>query len=312
MVMPDIPYYDTAYRSSLAFDLSSFGKLHFRGKDRAAFLQNFTTNDIVKPGISSGCEAFLLTAQAKIVAWLRVALREEYLDVNMEPELASKVKAHLERYIIGEEVEIEDRSETDFLWLLCQSDIAQLALWQSAPWQNTGLFMQRCDFLGMPAAFVAGPRSELSKAQEVLGNIPLLSTEDPLWKTLRLEAGTPLFGIDFDDTNLPQEINRTEQAISFTKGCYIGQETVARIRAYGHVNRQLKRVSLVETANPSWYGSSVQFNGKEVGKLKTVAYSPKESKWLAFALLRKEHLTAGTTLAVVQDNISLGTATVLS
>lgn len=310
--MPSIPHYDTALHSPLTFDLSANSKVTFRGKDRAAFLQNFTTNDVVKPGVGSGCEAFLTTAQARIVAWLRVAIREEELYVTMEPRLASKVITHLERYIIGEDVQMEDRTEADFLWLLLHPpDIESLVLWQQGPWLDTGLTMQRCDFLGMPGAFVAGPRTALHSAQAALGTTPLLSTDEPLWNTLRLEAGTPLYGIDFDETNLPQEVNRTEQAISFNKGCYIGQETVARIRAYGHVNRQLKRVSLEGTVDTTWSGASLQVAGKEVGKLKTVAYSPKESCWLGFVMIRKEQVASGSQVNVVVNETITGTATVL-
>ncbi len=310
--MPTIPHYDAALHSPLAFDLSANSKVTFRGKDRAAFLQNFTTNDVVKPGLGSGCEAFLTTAQAKIVAWLRVAIREDELYVTMEPGLATKVIAHLERYIIGEDVHMEDRTEADFLWLLLHPPgIESLALWQQGPWLDTGLLMQRCDFLGMPGAFVAGPRSTLPSAQAALGITPLLSVDEPLWNTLRLEAGTPLYAVDFDETNLPQEVNRTQQAISFNKGCYIGQETVARINAYGHVNRQLKRVTLEGAVDATWSGASLQVAGKEVGKLKTVAYSPKESRWLAFVMIRKEQVASGSQVTVVVNDTTTGTATVL-
>ena len=126
---------------------------------------------------------------------------------------------------------------------------------------------------------------------------PLLTTDDPQWDILRLEAGTPAYGIDFDESNLPQEVNRTEQAISFTRGCYIGQETVARIRAYGHVNRQLKRVLLTGPVSnaASWMNLPLMVNDKEIGKLKTVACS-QQLGWMAFAILRKECVATGTVL----------------
>ena len=86
-----MPQYTQAQTGAVAFDLSTFGKLSLTGKDRAAFLQNFTTNDVVKPGVGSGCEAFLTTAQARMVAWLRIAIRESDLYLNMEPGLVTKV-----------------------------------------------------------------------------------------------------------------------------------------------------------------------------------------------------------------------------
>ncbi|MFO0811684.1 MAG: hypothetical protein U0796_00590 [Gemmatales bacterium] len=279
-----------------AFDLSAFGKVRLTGKDRAAFLQNFTTNDVVKPGAGQGCEAFLTTAQAKIVAWLRICLSQKHLDLNMEPGLAGKVISHLERYIIGEEVQLEDRTDSDFLWLIPEHpELGRLELWQHCC-PGDGLTLQRCDFLGSPSAFLWGTRSSLSMAQAMVSS-PLLTTDDPQWDILRLEAGTPAYGIDFDESNLPQEVNRTEQAISFTKGCYIGQETVARIRAYGHVNRQLKRVLLTGPVNnaASWMNVPLMVNDKEIGKLKTVACS-QQLGWMGFAMLRKEYVATGTVL----------------
>jgi folate-binding protein YgfZ len=280
----------------LNFDLSPFGKIRLTGKDRGAFLQNFTTNDVVKPGPGHGCETFLTTAQARIVAWLRVAICEQSIDLNMEPELAPKVISHLERYVIGEDVQLEDRTTRDALFLVHEHpDLDQLALWQQQS-LNHGFILQRCDFLGSPSGFVWGPRDALSQLQ-----LPsdLIRLDDPRWNQLRLDAGTPAYNMDFDESNLPQEVNRTEQAISFTKGCYIGQETVARIRAYGHVNRQLKRVVLIGPVDDGnrWMNESLMFNGKEVGKLKTVARSPSQS-WLAFAMLRKEYVASDTVLQV--------------
>jgi folate-binding protein YgfZ len=313
-----LPYYREASESAVAFDLSSFGKMSLTGKDRSAFLQNFTTNDVVKPGIGSGCETFLTTAQARIVAWLRVANRQDDVYLNMEPGLAAGVLAHLEKFVIGEDVQFEDRTDKDFLWLISGKTVGsghatlppveQMKLWdcQSGVWGSTTL--QRCDFLGQPAAFLWGPREQEDQARSQIGSIPMVSLNEPVWTTLRLEAGTPAYGIDIDETYLPQEVNRTDQAISFTKGCYIGQETVARIRAYGHVNRQLLRLTL--EGNPSqpanWQGASLMAKDKEVGKLKSVAWSPKWNSLLAFGLVRKEHVAPGTELLVAQGEERCG------
>ncbi len=320
-----MPHYDQAQTGTVAFDLSAFGKLSLTGKDRAAFLQNFTTNDVVKPGVGSGCEAFLTTAQARIVAWLRIAIRENDLYLNMEPELMTKVISHLEKFVIGEDVQFLDRTEEDFLWLITGgalfSKIPEPAEWK--PWQNgsvnwgaTAYSVQRCDFLGLPGVFVWGAREHLQEAASILTelSIPLLAWNEPLWNVLRLEAGTPAYGLDLDETMLPQEANRTEQAISFTKGCYIGQETVARIRAYGHVNRQLIRFKLDGNLDneSAWQGALLKVNDKEVGKLKKVVYSPKLQALAAFGLVRKEHLTPGTVLQTITQDGQVRQATVVA
>jgi folate-binding protein YgfZ len=335
--MDSLSLYHQAHTSAVAFDLSHFGKLVLTGADRATFLQNFTTNDVMKPGVGSGCETFLTTAQAKIVAWLRIAIRADDIYLTMEPGADSKVLAHLQRYLIAEDVQLDDRIQSDLLWHLCgpevfsrwvprfagtpasrayQADIASgvpqamapISAWQ--PWQNAAFkidqlefCLQRCDFLGLPGCFLIAQRELAPQLESILQGhaLPLIPGDDPVWNMLRLEAGTPAFGIDFDETNLPQEVNRTEQAISFTKGCYIGQETVARIRAYGHVNRLLIGIKLVtSSADPmdgsKWSGGKLFHQEKEAGALKSVAYSPRLESLLAFALVRREYSAAGTKL----------------
>lgn len=304
----DIPHYQEYQSAPLAFDLSDFGKVALTGKDRAAFLQNFTTNDVIKPGTGSGCETFLTTSQARIVAWLRVAIREHDLYLNMEPELASTVIQHLEKYIIGEDVQLVDRTSQDFLWLITNHpDAKSMQPWQVQEnvWDIHGVTMQRCDFLGESSCFFWGDRSLLPRVEKQTAGIPLLTIRDPLWKTLRLETNTPAHGLDFDASNLPQEVNRNEQAISFTKGCYIGQETVARIRAYGQVNKQLRRVKIETSDASTLQGLSLLHDSKAVGTIKTVAYSPQWKQWLAFAMIRKEHLAPGTRLSVQHDSVNI-------
>jgi folate-binding protein YgfZ len=320
--MDSLAYYHQAHTGAVAFDLSHFGKLVLSGMDRSTFLQNFTTNDVIKPGVGSGCESFLTTAQAKIVAWLRVGIRANDLYLTMEPGVASKVIAHLQRYLIAEDVQMDDRTESDLFWHLCGPSVFQQfpeparAITSWRPWQNASftfnqceVWLQRCDFLGLPGCFLIAAREHAQNLQSLLKapSVPLISGQDAAWDMLRLEAGTPAFGIDFDETNLPQEVNRSEQDISFTKGCYIGQETVARIRAYGHVNRLLVGMKLArdDTAVPSsaakdrdeeWSGGKLLHQNKEVGVLKSVAYSPQLNSLLAFGLIRREQSSLGTKL----------------
>jgi folate-binding protein YgfZ len=111
----------------------------------------------------------------------------------------------------------------------------------------------------------------------------------------RIEAGVPLFGRDITADNLPQEIGRDQVAISFTKGCYLGQETVARIDALGHVNRQLVGVRFEGNEVPA-VGTKLTAEGKEVGQVTSAAWSPKLAAPLAIALVRRGHAKAGTRL----------------
>ena len=112
-----------------------------------------------------------------------------------------------------------------------------------------------------------------------------------------MEAGTPVYGRDIDETNLPQEVARVERTISFTKGCYIGQETVARIRTYGHVNRTLVGLQLDgETAVP--LGTKLFHADKEVGHITSSAVSPRLGQAIALAYVRRGSQEPGTRLEV--------------
>ena len=112
---------------------------------------------------------------------------------------------------------------------------------------------------------------------------------------VRIEAGFPLFGSDITDDNLPQEIGRNKQAICFTKGCYLGQETVARIDALGHVNRLLTRVKFASAEVPS-PGTELFASDKAVGKVTSACWSPLNGSPLAFALIRRAQSAPGTKL----------------
>jgi folate-binding protein YgfZ len=105
----------------------------------------------------------------------------------------------------------------------------------------------------------------------------------------------PLFGVDFDDSNFPQEVGRTEEAISFTKGCYLGQETVARIDALGHVNQQLAGVRFDGTDLPAT-GVELTHAEKSVGRVTSSTFSPQLQAPLALAMLRREHTGIGCRL----------------
>jgi folate-binding protein YgfZ len=114
--------------------------------------------------------------------------------------------------------------------------------------------------------------------------------------TARLECGTPLFGIDVTDDNLPQEVNRDALAISFTKGCYLGQETVARIDAVGHVNRLLVGLRFSGSAIPA-AGAPLLATGQPIGHVTSAAWSPRLNAPLALAYVRRNSAKPGTQLS---------------
>lgn len=239
-------------------ELTDWTTISLAGDDRTTFLHNLCTNDIksLRPG--DQCEAFLTDVKGKIVAHVLVFAIEDQLQLLTVPGQGELIVQHLDRYLIREKVEISDHTAT-LNWCVLESETPNVFT---------------CPFFAIPASFSTSP----SKDAQLRGN--------EAFHALRLEAGWPLFGIDFDSTNLPQEICRNEQAISFNKGCYLGQETIARIDALGHVNQELTQVKLEEL--PPLLPADVMVGEKKVGQVTSASYSPKHEGVIGLAMLRRE------------------------
>jgi folate-binding protein YgfZ len=271
--------YEALTRGSGVVDVSDRTKLELRGADRATFLHNFCSNDIKRLQPGQSCEAFVCNVKGHVLAHIHVLCRDDALWLDTVPEQAERLTAHLDRYLIREDVQIADRT----------NDLAAFLV----TGESTDGF-----------AIAAAPRARLlwlEKGSQPQGTV---CSREAL-NVVRIEQGFPWYGIDISDENLPQEVDRNEQAISFTKGCYLGQETVARIDALGHVNKTLCQVAFTGTTIPT--AETVLSSGdKVVGRVTSAAWSPKHSAPSALAYIRRGSSDPGTKLSS-----SAGDATVL-
>ena len=267
------------------------------GADRQNFLHNMCTNEIRKLAPGAGCEAFLTDVKGKIVAHVWVLLGEEYLTLLAVPRQAEKIIAHLDRYIIREDVQLADRT-SDEAWMVTAGAQAGATLGASVSkleraWQHVSYCVGDLEYqlmrLSLPSgnAYLLGVAAERGNdLRRHLQTTGALFCGQRSWDTLRVEAGLPLYGTDFDHPHLPQEVARDLQAISFTKGCYLGQETIARIDALGHVNQQLVTLRFAEGAQPL-PGLTVTHQGQQVGRATTVGESIRLGASLALAMVRR-------------------------
>ncbi len=258
-------------------DLSARGRIVARGRDRARFLHNVTSNEVKKMTPGSTAYAFLLTPQGRIQADLYLICFEDHFLIDTEPELREKVRLHILKYKVADQVELEDVTEATFSLGVEGPEAAALALPAgdhfTAPFTVTG----------QPGFRVYGPaekRAELIAALEAAGAREA-SADDA--RVVRIENGKPAYGEDIRDTSLVQETQQMH-AVSFTKGCYIGQEIVERVRARGHVNRKLERIEL-EGTEPVAAGTKVQVDGQEAEVTSSV-YSPQAGRVVALAYVR--------------------------
>ncbi len=284
--------YDALRGGAACIDLSARGRIVARGRDRARFLHNLTSNEVKKLVPGAGCYAFLLTPQGRIQADLLLFCFADHFLIETEPELREKVPAHLRRYIVADQVELEDvTARTAEIGLEGPAAAALLAAlgapapsadfahspWEEAEVANAGLTGQPGFRVFCPLEAAPGLIARFESA----GARPAAPQDVRL---VRIENGKPRYGEDILETSLPQETQQMH-AVSFTKGCYIGQEIVERIRARGHVNRKLRRVDL-PGAEPAAPGARVQVDGKEA-EITSSVYSPREGKTIALAYVRE-------------------------
>jgi folate-binding protein YgfZ len=293
---PDAQY--QALRAGSGFvPLPAWSSISLTGADRQKFLHNFCTNDIKRLQPGDSCEAFFTNVKGKIIGHGFVAARDSELTIVGPPDQGEALVAHLDRYLIREDVQLRDTSH-ERSYVLITGDtptppvtappiactIISGGAWGSSA-ANAPVRSER--LIELTTDEVDGFIRTLEGAGAVLAN--------DAFPIARIEAGFPLFGIDFDDTNLPQEIDRDRQAISFTKGCYLGQETVARIDALGHVNQKIAGVRFDGNQIPE-PGTELSQKGATVGRVTSACFSPKLAAPLALAMLRRDANAIGTLL----------------
>lgn len=282
-----------ALRTGAAWiDLSTRGRIVARGRDRARLLHNISTNEVKKMVPGAGCYAFLLNPQGRIQADLNLFCFADRFLIDTEPELREKVHQHIRRYIIADQVELEDSTESTGCLAVegpgAEALLASLgapvpeADFAHAPWE--GRTVARASATGQPGARIFCPSPDDARALAARlesAGAPAASSEDA--RTLRIENGKPRYGDDIRETTLPQETQQMH-AVAFNKGCYLGQEIVERIRAQGHVNKKLMRIELEGAALPE-PGAKITFEGNDA-EITSAVVSPASGRVTALAYVR--------------------------
>ncbi len=283
------------------FDRPDLGLLELTGRDRQAFLQGMVSNDVLALTPGRSCHAALLDSTAHLLADLHIHCLPESLLVEADVRCLERVARTLDKFLIMEKVRIQDVSvRWAVLSLLGEGAAALSALVM----EGSRGFRAPRRHGAVPEVDVFVPVEEKEAVRDRLladGAVPV--TPDA-WEVLRVEAGVPAWGHELDETVLLPEAG-LEDAVSYTKGCYVGQEIVARISARGHANRALRALLLADGEAAPTPGDAVHLPesgldaGREIGRVTSAVHSPKfGSRALALAYVRREHLAAGTPLAV--------------
>jgi folate-binding protein YgfZ len=289
MSSSEITSFDREYQAlksgRAVLELAGWSSISVTGADRQAFLTNFCTNDIKRLVPGASCEAFFTNVKGRIVGQGWINCRDNELVIVGTPGQGPRLVEHLDRYVIREDVKLRDTTGERTLLLVAGNGRLETSH-ESIPFKiisrdDTSL----CELRSRNAASVVREFVERG----------FVAVRPAVFLATRIEAGVPLFGIDFDENNLPQEVGRDKEAISFTKGCYLGQETVARIDALGHVNQQIVGIRFYRSELPK-PGTEVALHGAKVGEVTSAAISPTLRAPLALAMVRREANATGTKL----------------
>jgi folate-binding protein YgfZ len=248
---------------------SERGKIWLRGAEAAEFLQGQVTNDVEGLSAGEGCYAALLNHKGKMRLDMRILRGPDWLWIDTEPGAQDLLRRTIETYSLGRDVS-----------------------WEVGDEQIVSLLGEAPPDAEPPADEHSWVQGELGIYVRTFAGVDVIGRDLPLEEAVpeealervRIERGIPRFGLDMDGDTIPQEAGINERAVSFTKGCYVGQETVARLHYKGKPNRHLRGLKLTE---PAGHGDPIRLGERDVGRVGSVTVSPTLGP-IALALVRRE------------------------
>jgi folate-binding protein YgfZ len=271
-------------------DRSERGKLAFTGGGAKTFLQGQVTNDVEALTPGTGCYAALLSPKGKMLGDLRILDTGDELQLDTERSALQAIFNVLHRAQVGYDAELHKRTLQRGLLSLVGPDARRVAGATALPQEehaNAALELDgvaaRAVVTDLGVDLICGAEDTPALAA-ALGARGAQAVPEAAAEVLRVERGRPRYGVDLDDTTIPQEAGLNERAISFSKGCYVGQETVARLYYKGKPNRHLRGLRL---SAPVPRGTELTRDGKALGQLGSVVDSPKHGL-IGLALVRRE------------------------
>ena len=283
---------------NVLLDLTPRAKLRLTGADRVRFLNGQVSNDVRLATAARSVYTGVMTIKGKLCADAFVHVSGDSLLLDAPGELRESLAARLERYIIADDVQIEDVTESLGLFHLVNFTSTVLA---ESPALASGAQMveaNRYHREGQDVFFDSALSHEIHARVSAEGYTEL--NEDAL-ESLRILLGVPAWGAELDENTLPAEAGIEDRAVSFSKGCYIGQEVVSRIRSVGHVNRQLCGLRAMD-ASPLYARMRLlpadDANGREIGGITSAAPSAGHggAAYVALGYVRRELAPPGTLL----------------
>ena len=308
--------YTAAITTAALFDLSSTGKLELTGPDAPMFLGNLCTNDTKNLPLGGGCEAYFCDSRAKVqfAVWIyhvKLGDGRHAMWVETTPGRNAELVKYLDRYLISEQVEITDMTErfaqfhlagptaAEFLAKAIDGSLPELpefAHMERTFGANATCSIRRRDQLAVPGFDVVCLKERAEGVRGLLLSAGATAGTPETFETLRIEAGTPIYGIDIDAERSVTQVGRFERAVSYSKGCFLGQEPIVMARdRTGHAVRSFLGLKVLE-GGPLPAGTRLFRDGQDVGEVTSSAYSPRLGLPVALGYLKWKHQDTGLRL----------------
>ena len=283
----NLPAYQNAINDIAWRDISHFGRFRISGRDAAALLHHLTTNDIKKLKIGQACDAALITAKARLLDWLSIVREPDGFMVWTSPNRRETFAPHVRKFILfGQDVKIEDLSQTTRAIAVfgpnaqnLEPDLTKIHGFHNARLPAGGWWLW------------SENESDLQEYQR--GE----NVDGPTYNVLRVEAGLPAAGLELSEDFNPWEAG-LDNSISLHKGCYNGQEIVARLNTYQKIKQHLRGLKIEADAAVNWENAALQDNGKIVGRITSCVDSPRFGT-IALAYVRNEWAAPDNALQVL-------------
>ena len=292
-------------------DQSSRGRILVSGSEAVMFLNGLITNDMKTLAVNSWMPAAFANVQGRLLAAVRIAHREDGFLIDTDNATRETVITLLDRFTLAGDFHLQDltdetqmfsmqgRKAPEIISRVFGEEAASVERQKiaNAQFGDTTVTVIRASHTaedGFDLFIDANNGAKLRDALTAAGAAPI---SNETFETLRIEAGIPLYGVDMDENNVVTETNM-DDAVSFTKGCYLGQEIIVRIKHRGHVAKKLSGVVLDDSTPVPRNSKIISSDGKEIGRVTSSAFSPRLDRAIALGYLKYDYLAAGTEVKV--------------
>ena len=293
-------------------DLSARGRILVSGSEAVMFLNGLITNDMKSLAVNSWMPAAFANVQGRLLAGVRIIHREDGFLIDTEESTREPVMKLIERFTMAGDFKVADltgdtaqlsvqgQAAADFFKLVFGAQAANLERQKSLTLDLEGVLVTliRATHTAEDGFDLFVNRDHSAAIHNVLTNAGVQPVSEATFETLRIEAGIPLYGIDMDQTNVVTETN-LDDSVSFTKGCYLGQEIIVRIKHRGHVAKKLTGIILSDSNTVLRDARISSVDGKEIGRVTSSTRSPKLKRAIALGYVKYDYLGPGTGVKIL-------------